>query len=777
MTAPTNKWAILIGVDHYDDGGPHKTPRKDKGGQEIMYHNLYGCVNDVLAVEDYLVNRVKVPRENIKKLLAPNRDRPRNSPWQLPTGPRTEPTYKNIRDALRQVAKSAKEAKNAEPGKAAGKIKPGDFVYIHYSGHGARATTVFSHLRASSGDQRAGAAVASTAETEDHAMVPCDVLYGGAYLRDLEIALLLQDIVDQGLTLTVVLDCCHSGGFTRGDELTRGIEEVYVSNPAVDEPDNMEDIAALANGPTWFEEPKGFVVLAACQKLQKANEKAGRGFLTKWLLNILGGGPTAFPSQALYGAVSHKVAGDVKDSEFPRRQSPYLVGETDRFFFDQTVQPHTNAITVIDKDTKADTTSDRWVQLDAGTMHCVYQDAVYNILARDSALETQQADIIAQVKIKEVTNGQSTAIFTNPENIIRWEEIVEGCPALLVGLPVDKRSVVRFVSRNDTQRDTFSAFWQDLYCNGPRLTLNNDKPPMFEVSVDTSSGCFLITGQLGDVTTTMGKALPPLSIAEKDLELSMKRLIIILEHLARYAKFKGLVNNDLETGKLAKLTSITTCPASEPLTFGNETLHPVPKMELDLNEKVYEVEEKRLFRVKVRNDVDRKVHFAIFDCSAEFAIEKMYPSGRPYETLTRGESSNAQGYKNIALTVAIPDELRRAVSDGSKCIDTFKVFVSVQASDLIRLDSLTLPALSEVDLSPSHSEGTAQGTPETQLQSVKDFLASLGENTDLPGSSRTGYHVSEGPPLKPAEWQTEDVRIRIMPSHGNEPQAEAVVEG
>lgn len=51
-----------------------------------------------------------------------------------------------------------------------------------------------------------------------------DAPEGIRYLRGIELALLLDDMVDKGLKLTVVLDSCHSGSISRGeDSLVRGI--------------------------------------------------------------------------------------------------------------------------------------------------------------------------------------------------------------------------------------------------------------------------------------------------------------------------------------------------------------------------------------------------------------------------------------------------------------------------------------------------------------------------------------------------------------------------
>ncbi|MEO8495834.1 MAG: hypothetical protein ABI614_12235 [Planctomycetota bacterium] len=51
--------ALLIGVDHYF---PNRLP---DGG---YYGGLNGCVRDVLHVENYLTDYLRVPSDNIRKL-------------------------------------------------------------------------------------------------------------------------------------------------------------------------------------------------------------------------------------------------------------------------------------------------------------------------------------------------------------------------------------------------------------------------------------------------------------------------------------------------------------------------------------------------------------------------------------------------------------------------------------------------------------------------------------------------------------------------------------
>ncbi|KAH8796749.1 hypothetical protein BGZ57DRAFT_19960 [Hyaloscypha finlandica] len=125
------KWAVLVGIEDYSHPEqPATTPRHDCLGNEIQYKPLSGCVNDVLAVEQYLVDTIKVNPKHIKKLLAPFPDRRYLS--ELLADSYHDPTYENIVNALQVVCETAKK---------------GDFVYFHFSGHGASATTVFPELK------------------------------------------------------------------------------------------------------------------------------------------------------------------------------------------------------------------------------------------------------------------------------------------------------------------------------------------------------------------------------------------------------------------------------------------------------------------------------------------------------------------------------------------------------------------------------------------------------------------------------------------------------
>lgn len=155
------KFALLIGIDRYDS---------------YAAQDLEGCVEDVRLVEAYLKATVHIPEANISKLTSPAT----TSLQELSSG---RPDLKSVEAAFTRLASD---------------MKKGDFLYIHYSGHGVRLPTIFTVLKNGN---------------EDEALILLGKTKGQVgYLRDVEMAYLLSKITDRGATVTVVLDCCHSGG-------------------------------------------------------------------------------------------------------------------------------------------------------------------------------------------------------------------------------------------------------------------------------------------------------------------------------------------------------------------------------------------------------------------------------------------------------------------------------------------------------------------------------------------------------------------------------------
>ena len=259
-----NFYALLIGINCY------KPNRLSDGAS---YKNLSGCVRDIEHVEVHLKEVLKVPQSQILKLTSssdPESREPQEPSDQLAT-------YANIVAKFKQLTEMA---------------PAGAQVYIHYSGHGGRAKTEYPKIK---GGENA----------IDEGLVPADI-GESQYFRDIELGKLLKEMVKKGLTTTVILDCCHSGGATRGDADVRGIEGVDktprpMKSLVASEEELAETWEELTAGGTRGLEPgrllpdsKDYVLLAACRPNELAYEYAfdrtsgeRNGALTYWLLDIL----------------------------------------------------------------------------------------------------------------------------------------------------------------------------------------------------------------------------------------------------------------------------------------------------------------------------------------------------------------------------------------------------------------------------------------------------------------------------------------------------------
>lgn len=127
-------------------------------------HALRGCVNDVVAMSELLSSKFGFEAKN-KRMLTD-----------------ASATTANILDRLNWLVDGA---------------KPGDVLYFHYSGHGSQFI-----------DQNYDADFEP--DGLDEILCPIDLNWRDKIIRDDD----LRDIFDkvpEGVNLTVVLDCCHSG--------------------------------------------------------------------------------------------------------------------------------------------------------------------------------------------------------------------------------------------------------------------------------------------------------------------------------------------------------------------------------------------------------------------------------------------------------------------------------------------------------------------------------------------------------------------------------------
>jgi hypothetical protein len=129
---------------------------------------LKACHDDVRSVKDFLVNVYGFPETpDYMTVLMDDKQHP-------------PPTHSNITAAFKQLAE---------------KSQPGDAVFVLFTGHGCRVLD---------------SPIGETAESYDEAILPSDYDETGI-IRDTLFFKTLLAPMKKGVTITCIIDCCHTG--------------------------------------------------------------------------------------------------------------------------------------------------------------------------------------------------------------------------------------------------------------------------------------------------------------------------------------------------------------------------------------------------------------------------------------------------------------------------------------------------------------------------------------------------------------------------------------
>lgn len=276
-------WAFLVGINE------HRSER-------IAW--LRGCVNDVEAMSIFLETHLSVSHDHIRILT-------------------------NQQATRARILQTFQEFLINNPA-----ITPGDQVLFHYSGHGSR-------MPDPSGLEPDG---------YNETIVPYDSRTPGIYdIPDKTLAALLDQLAaSKGPSISVILDCCHSGSGTRKIELP-GMPLVRLA-PVDDRtppPDLDAKLLAIPSrrqiGPSgWELANTSHVLLAACRDREAANEYRGRnetqqefwyGALTYFTLQQL----RQMSSDTTYAELHERVLAQI--IAIYQGQSPQCEGNRDRVIF------------------------------------------------------------------------------------------------------------------------------------------------------------------------------------------------------------------------------------------------------------------------------------------------------------------------------------------------------------------------------------------------------------------------------------------------------------
>jgi hypothetical protein len=295
-------YALLIGIDAYSE------------------KPLKGCVRDVHEIKKQL-DGISKPGVQTHMLTA--------SRVEDPTSSRTTeelklwPTHRKVVDTLNQITCQAKE---------------GDFVYIHFSGHGTALRPPLQSSPSRTFSNPSTGDLALNLLQEDGSKIH--------YMRGSELAYLVKAMTDKNLIVTLVLDCCFSGSVMRNDASVRYVDY----DPKIDSahPPNLEQSLGFENElrhstyrnaslrPNWLVNPDGYTVITACGPTEVAKEiqvgGQAHGALSYFLIDTFEKfGGIGGKQQHIYQSLRARFR-ETRE-KYRHSQNPMLYGNKDLYFF------------------------------------------------------------------------------------------------------------------------------------------------------------------------------------------------------------------------------------------------------------------------------------------------------------------------------------------------------------------------------------------------------------------------------------------------------------
>lgn len=708
MTEPTPTiHVLLIGIDYYK---PNR-----------LYKSLKGAVRDINLVNTFLQEALKLPAKCIRKLTSPNQEDA--ALLEARSAQEQKPTYENIVNTFKEITETA---------------KPGEQVYIHYSGHGGRATTIYPFKQ----------------EPNDESIVPMDIgdSEEGRYLRDVEMTTLLKRMTDKGLIVTMVLDSCHAAGATRGDAVIRSAGETdtsqrssqsLVATPQELEQNWLDLTRNRAIGAAGLPQSREYVLLAACRPNEYAYEYAvnggteRNGALTYWMIDTLTSVATS--GQPLTYKLLHDRVNAQIQSKFPQ-QIPMILGESDRLVFgnDKWSTPFTVTLIKVISETQ--------ITLNAGQAQGLSRGTRFSIYPFRTTDFTDQGRQVAIAEITLVDTAESTARILEPEEggIEVKGKLEPGAPAIMVSAPVDLIQRVRFTDNKlkgeqenelplhfvDRQAEALDKVRQALAGNGWVVEEKEGESALYQVAIDREGNYELCK------SIPIANLRPLLSI---DDPMAPKRVVDRLIHLAKYQAVESLDNS---SSKLAKALEVE-------ILMEDGKPFPDPQN--------LTVRSEDIVCLRLSNQGSQPLKVAVLDIEPTWEVSQIPIGGieSPFFALDTG------AVEDILLRLRIPDDVAYAQSK-----ETIKVF-AVQRG-LADFRWLTLPRLDEPsetrgakldeELAEAVTQSTTRGKAAEGINPLNNLLKMIGADlNNAPSTTRSASVV-----VDPAqEWVTKQIHIHV----------------
>lgn len=612
-----NIYALLVGIDNYP----------------APVSPLKGCINDVIAIEEYLRSRVKTEGWNL----------------HLKTLKDEQATRQAIIDNFRQHLCQANS---------------NDVALFYYSGHGSRepAPPEFWHLQPN--------------RLNETLVCYESRLPGGWDLADKELAKLISEVAQKNPHMTLIFDCCHSGSGTRDP-----FQETAVREYATDErsrpldsfifsPEEIQNLISSDKQTSGWNLPRGqHILFASCQDSETAKEYRADGehrgafcyFLTQTLQQTQGN----LTYRDLFKRTNALVRSKIK------QQSPQLEAidtrDLDQLFLGGAISDRHPYYTVSYHKQYG------WV-IDGGAVHGVpRRDGSETMHLALFSIETQGQDLrrlsnkIGEAQVTEVLPQLSQVTISNVTNLDQEQTF----KAVITSLPLPPKGV-RFAGDAEGVQ-----FLQQALQN----IRDNNQPSLYvrEVS-DSEKAEFKVLASNGEyIITRPADGLPIVNQIQGYTKDSAIKVIQRLEHITRWTNLSELsspANSRIRPDAIL----MEIYQGDKVLSDGEIRLNYYQDDSGKWN--------KPAFKVKLKNTSDETLYCALLDLTEQFAINAgFFEAG--YVKLEPNQEAWALGKKSIRASV--PQELwEQGIIEYQ---DILKLIVCTAEFDatLLEQDKLDLP--------------------------------------------------------------------------------------
>lgn len=610
-------YALLIGINTY-----RQKPLK-------------GCVRDVQSIKAYLEGGLNPVHIEMLTATAGN-EQGSTTPIELPM---YWPTYENVTSALRRVTALA---------------SPGDFVYIHFSGHGTRGTPNGAFSNRSTGDL---------------ALVLLDQTHksGVRYLWGPELSGYVKAMVDKELVVTLVLDCCFSASVYRWDDRDNRflpfdpeIDALFPldTDKSLDSPVDVSENREVSMLPNWLISPDWYAILVACGPNEEAREARfdgeRHGALSYCLLRTL---------TECGGLLSrHKEIYDHLCAKFQSyglrpQQNPVLYGNKNLSFFGYSRLGGSFATTLVV------VKKDGGFELPAGEAHGVSAGDQFLLRPMDyteRSVTTGQNSVMAKVaQVKGLTSILEPLETTTLRPRTGW-----------VASALTKLALRRFKVRLDEESLPYHNEWVVGQTGGLlHIHVEGDNSPCaFHVVKDSNRY------EIRDDSNKRVDNLPHMLYEETDAN----QIFNILEHLARYRLVKELTNNTPADAFSQSFNVRITSRSGEIFNPGC------------LIEVKHEEAAKFTLTLEIRNLRRENLYIYIYNLGPDWQVANIYHG--TYEAIPQLKSIDKfTGTLTKRFKTKVPLEMRK--KGYQECEDIIKIFVT---SEPTSFDVLELPKLGEL---------------------------------------------------------------------------------